>query len=87
MGINYYLASAIERGEGSGIIYSHGLFNIYPLFEFPPRFQGLFREPGFLGVCSALILFNYDKFPKKIYLHWLVGGLFSLSLFFYILLA
>lgn len=87
MGINYYLASAIERGEGSGIIYSHGLFNIYPLYEFPPRFQGLFREPGFLGTCSALVLFNYNNFSKKIYLPWLVGGLFSLSLFFYVLLV
>lgn len=86
VGINFYIASNIERGEGSQIVYNQGILNIYPVFEFPPRFQALFREAGFLGVCDGIILFNLHKYSRKVALPWILGGLFSLSLFFYVFL-
>lgn len=80
------LVSYMERGEDSGQYYSHGIFNVYQLGEIIVRFQGLFREPGFLGICAGLLLFKISKRNIFSQIVWGVSGLLSLSLAFYLLL-
>lgn len=84
-GISHLLVDAMERGEGSTQMYAHGIFNVFQLGEFIPRFQGLFREPGFLGICSGLFLFKCHEFSWKISVIWIISGVLSLSLAFYAL--
>lgn len=84
-GISYLLVDTMERGEESTQLYAHGIFNVFQLGELIPRFQGLFREPGFLGICSGLFLFKCHVFSWKISIIWLISGVLSLSLAFYAL--
>lgn len=84
-GISYLLVDSMERGEESTQLYAHGVFNVFQLGELLPRFQGLFREPGFLGICSGLFLFKCHDFSWKISIIWLISGVLSLSLAFYAL--
>lgn len=83
--LSYLLVDTMERGEGSTQMYAHGIFNVFQLGELIPRFQGLFREPGFLGICSGLFLFKCHDFSWKISVIWIISGMLSLSLAFYAL--
>lgn len=84
-GISFLLAEAVERGEESTQMYAHGIFNVFQLGELIPRFQCLFREPGFLGICAGLLLFKFQNLSWKVSLIWLFSGILSLSLAFYAL--
>lgn len=84
VGFNIYLATNVERGEESAIFYDHGIFNIYPQ-EPIPRFQGIFREAGMLGICAGLLLFNAQNIKRLMIIIWAVGGFFALSLSYYAL--
>lgn len=86
VGLNIYLATNVERGEESAIFYDHGIFNIYPQ-EPIPRFQGIFREAGMLGICAGLLLFNSQNIKRLLIVIWAVGGFFALSLSYYALFA
>lgn len=85
-GEKFLIAQVVERGEGTTAEFEHGIFNLYDISSWTMRFQGLFREPGHLGVCAGLMLFAYDKLDKKIYYLWMIFGILSQSLAFFILL-
>lgn len=85
LGIDYILAPYLERGEDSGQVYAQGLLNLYRLDTITPRFQGLFKEPGHLGVCAGLLIFAWKKLNCFQRLVWTLSGILSLSLAFYIL--
>lgn len=57
-------------------------------YDFIPRFQSLFIEPGHVGTLCSLILYvnNYD-FKKPINYIYLLSALFSLSLASYVLIV
>ena len=57
-------------------------------YDFIPRFQSLFIEPGHVGTLCSLILYvnNYD-FKKPINYIFLLSALFSLSLASYVLIV
>ena len=84
-GIDYILAPFLERGEDSGQFYAQGIFNLYRLNVLIPRFQGLFKEPGHLGVCAGLLIFAWRKLTLFQRIVWMISGILSLSLAFYIL--
>lgn len=87
LGRSYLLASYIERGEGSSQVYAHGIFNVFFQNALLVRFQGLFREPGHLGLLAGVLMFSLDKYNNKLWMAWLIYGLASLSLVFYLLLG
>ena len=67
--------------------FDHLVFNIV-IHALVPRFQGLFKEPGNMGTTCAFMLFvtwkiKSMRFPFIIFL---IGGLLSLSLGFYVFL-
>lgn len=64
-----------------------GIFNYYLVTDYSfYRFQSLFREPGYLGQCAGLILLFWGKIPLRYSIIWLVAGLMTVSLFFYVFL-
>lgn len=85
LGQDFIMAPYLERGEDSGQIYAQGIFNLYRLNVIVPRFQGLFKEPGHLGVCAGLLLYSWRKLSNYQRIVWTISGLLSLSLAFYIL--
>lgn len=84
-GVDYILAPFLERGEDSEQFYAQGIFNLYRLNVLVPRFQGLFKEPGHLGVCAGLLIFAWRKLTLFQRIVWMTSGILSLSLAFYIL--
>lgn len=65
------------------------LFNFINAKEIFPRFQSLCEEPGVVGTISGLLLFvlRGDKQHRWQYIVFLISGLLSFSLAFYVLLA
>ncbi len=83
------LSTYFREGTERDYYYKQYLFNfILDEQGIFPRFQSLAEEPGVIGTLSALFLFCVAK--KKEYrfeyMVFLVGGLLSMSLAFYILL-
>lgn len=87
IGIKFLIGAGIERGEGTMATYCHGVFNLFQENVFFPRFQGLLREPGHLGTVAGIMLFGLGKIDKKLWTLWLIYGIVSLALGFYILLV
>ena len=84
-GVSFIIQSGIERGEGSGAYYSHGIFNVFVEGKSIVRFQSLLREPGFLGMIAGLFMFVLPKVNKKLWLLWIIFGISSMSLAYFIL--
>ncbi len=78
-----------DRGESetSELPVYQGLFNYYIITERSYfRFQSLFREPGYLGQCAGLVFLYWGKIPLKQSIIWLIAGLMTVSMFFYVFL-
>ena len=74
--------------ERYGVTFYQGIFMSIPsYFSFSSvRFMGLCNEPGYLGTLSffVLITLDYSKYKKE-YVVYLIAGLLSFSLAFYVL--
>ena len=82
------ILASFDRGEDENVetLVLQGLFNYY-IFDtrfLLLRFQSLFREPNYLGQCAGLVLLNYSRLPLKKTAVWLVAGIMSVSMFFYV---
>lgn len=78
-----------DRGENeyTELPVYQGLFNYYIITERSYfRFQSLFREPGYLGQCAGLIFLYWGKIPLKQSIIWLIAGIMTVSMFFYVFL-
>ena len=84
LGINFFWG-AYER---FGVTFYQGLFMSIPSYigYSSVRFMGLYDEPGHLGTLSFFILItlDYSKYKKE-YIVYLIAGLISFSLAFYVL--
>ena len=83
------LLGTFDRGENeySELPVSQGLFNYYIITQKSFfRFQSLFREPGYLGQCAGLVFLYWGRIPLKQSIIWLIAGLMTVSLFFYLFL-
>ena len=81
------ILDTFDRGEMAAkeSLYMQGLFNYYCLDSIDlMRFQSLFREPGYLGQCAGLVLILWERVNTKKILVWLIAGIMSMSLFFYV---
>lgn len=75
------------KGTGQGSVLMHNHFFFVTFFERVDRFYGVFDEPGVLGTIGAILLYVNKYDLKKWYnVALLLGGIFTFSLAFYILI-
>lgn len=77
----------VEREVSTTQVFYHLPLNVVNAFNLFPRFQSLTEEPGLLGTLCAFLLFPTDdqkslRFPWYVFL---ISGLLSFSLAFYVL--
>lgn len=77
--------TTLEHGEDT---FTHSFFNLYREGNLQHRFQAITAEPGHVGaLCGFMVGFiPFDKRYKKEVIIFLIAGLLSLSLAFYIYL-
>ena len=84
-----FVLTTVTRVQPQGDTnFYHLLFNVIAQ-SLVPRFQGLFKEPGNLGTTCAFMLFATwkDKSLKWPFYIFLICGMLSLSLGYYVFLA
>lgn len=85
----YHIVATVVRETSVTVeSYLHLYFNVIVSFSFFPRFQCVAEEPGLIGTLCGFLLFFTGKrkelrFPFFVFL---ISGLFSFSLAFYIIL-
>jgi hypothetical protein len=80
--------AVLERGDGR--VYAVYLFHVYEQISSGNflyyRFYSIFDEPGYLGTITALyLIYQKFNFKKNRNIILFIGGIFTLSLAFYIL--
>ena len=78
------ISSFKGTGQGSTLMHNHFFFVTY--FDRVDRFYGVFDEPGVLGTIGAILLYaNKYDFKRWYNVALLLGGIFTFSLAFYLL--
>lgn len=75
--------------NGSQYYFKQLIFNVVDDFTLYPRFSGLTEEPGLIGTLCGFLLFYTDKAKsmRKQFYVFLISGIVSLSLAYYIILV
>lgn len=87
-GAGIVLYSSITRPGDNDVVLSQLVFNLLTSSEITTlfRFQSLCEEPGVIGtICGFLIFLTQEKKYKKNYYIFLIAGLLSFTLSFYVL--
>ncbi len=90
LGITYFIGQIERLSDSSSQVFNQGLFVIIPSYfsESSFRFMSICEEPGTVGTLSFFLIITLDK--KKYtreFVIFIISGMLSLSLAFYILTA